>query len=324
MAADESQGSPRQRDGHPPLATLVAVVAIPIFGIAVVLAPVSHDVPISVPLALPYLLFVPGYVVAACLLPGGGGIGGVKRVALSVGLSLTIVPLAALGLVAMQRDIHAIPVVLVVSGLVLVMTLIAAGRRWRLLDAERFRLVSRTGTASERTGARRQLAWREVVVTVLFVVAVVVLIGVVGYAAMTPQTDSYSAIYLLTEDEDGELVADDYPTEFELGEEREVIVGIDNHEHRPVNYTVVVAEQDIESNESEVVVDEQRELDRFDIRLEHDETRLRTDEFQPTITGRDVRIVWLLYLDGDVPDDPSVKNADYYVDLWVEVTDDEA
>ncbi len=114
-------------------------------------------------------------------------------------------------------------------------------------------------------------------------------------------------MYILTEDDDGDLVADGYPTAVGAGESAEIVVGVDNNEHRTVEYTLVVVEQDVEivPNETatdssdppvnETVVTEQNELDRFETRLEHNESWHHSHEFEPTITGDDTRIVWLLF-----------------------------
>ncbi|WP_121744678.1 DUF1616 domain-containing protein [Natronorubrum halophilum] len=322
MADDESREPPRVRDGSPLPADLVAVAAVTVFVAVVGLVLRYYDATVPLPLAVPMLLVAPGYVVVAGLFPERGEIGGIERVALSVGVSLAIVPLFGLGLSATPWGIHLVPIILVATAVTLLAAAVAALRRWSLAEDERFRVPYREWFGSERTGGLRPSTRGETALTVLLVVSVLLVVGSVGYVAVAPpQDESYSAIYLLTADGDGEQVADDYPTEFERGEEREVIVGIDNHEHRTTNYTVVVAEQDVAVSDGETVVDEQRELGRFDARLEHDETRNRSVELEPTMTGSDVRVVWLLYLDGDVPDDPSVQTADYYVSLWVDLTD---
>jgi len=51
--------------------------------------------------------------------------------------------------------------------------------------------------------------------------------------------EQFSEFYLLTENPDGELFADGYPEELERGERAEMIVGIENNEYEPTNYTVV-------------------------------------------------------------------------------------
>ena len=69
---------------------------------------------------------------------------------------------------------------------------------------------------------------------------------------------------------------------------------------------------------------EQRELDRFETQLEHDDSWHHAHEVEPTMTGEGIRLVWLLYVDADVPADPTAETADYDVHLWVDVTEPEA
>src|SRR5574337_2061409 len=68
------------------LATITLLVAI-------LLAPNN---PARVVLGLPFVLFFPGYVLIAALYPRRSDLDGVERVALSLGLSLAVVPLIGL------------------------------------------------------------------------------------------------------------------------------------------------------------------------------------------------------------------------------------
>ncbi|SDK72354.1 DUF1616 domain-containing protein [Natronorubrum texcoconense] len=325
MIDDESRGSPRARGRRSLPVDLVAVATATVLVAVVALASQYSGAAILGPLAVPSLLFAPGYVAVSALFPERDGLGGLERLALSVGLSLAIVPVLGLGLAATPWGVRLVPLVLVAAAVTLLAAAVATVRRRTVPEDERFRIPVRKWIGSGRRDAFRSGTRGETALTLLLVVSALLVVGTVGYAAVTsPEDESYSAIYLLTEDEDGELVADEYPAEFEPGEEREVIVGIDNHEHRPTEYTVVVAEQAVDVSDGEVTVDEQRELERFDTRLEHGETRILSNEFEPTMSGSDVRIVWLLYLDGDVPDDPSVESADYYVSLWGDASDEAA
>ena len=40
------------------------------------------------------------------------------------------------------------------------------------------------------------------------------------------------------------------------------------------------------------------------------------------MTGEDVRLVWLLYPDGEVPAEPSTETTEYHVHLWVDVSEE--
>ena len=256
--------------------------------------------------------------------PFRSGIDGIERLALSFGLSVVLVPLIGLALNFTPWGIRLIPMMIALTTFILVATAVAAVRRWNLPEDERFRVPYRAWIATGRSKILEPETRADGVMNVLLALSILLAVGSVGYAvAAPPQGEDFSAIYILTEEDDGELVADGYPTEFEPGESGELVVGVDNHEQRTTEYTIVVAEQLLESDGNETTVVEQRELDRFSTQLEHDETWTHAHSIQPTLTGDDVRIVWLLYLDGDVPDEPSTENAAYHVHLWAEVEETE-
>lgn len=330
-----------------------------------VLGPIIRETPLRVPLGLAFVLFVPGYAFIAALFPEAGespeespsaspgetlddaesskwsvsvtsqeGIDGLERVALSFGLSIAVVPLIGLALNFTPWGIRPVPITIAVSGFTLVATAVAAGRRQALPAEDRFRVPYQKWYAAGRAELLEPDTRADAALNVLLVAAVVLAIGSVGYAVMVPPDgEQFSAVYLLTEDDDGELVADDYPTEFAQGESQELIVGIDNHEHETTEYTVVVLEQDVEVIENETasdeanttanetVVREQRELDQFSTTIAHNESWHHEYDLEPTMTGENQRIVWLLFPSDDVPNDPSMEDTEYHVHLWVDVSE---
>lgn len=339
MVVDRSFGSvdPRQLRLIP--ADLVAVLAVTILVNLTVFTPIIRETSVRIPFVLVFVLFVPGYVLVAALYPEQGesptettdadsirvnplrtGIDGSERVALSVGLSVVLVPMIGFLLTFTPWGIRLIPVAITLTAFSLIVTGVAVVRRWRLPEDERFRVPYREWLAAGRSRVFEPDTRADAALTVLLVASVVLAAGSVGYAvANLPQEDEFSAITVLTED-DGELVADGYPTDIEAGESAELIVAIDNHEYRPAEYTVVVVEQTVETGDEGAVVRDQRELDRFHAQIDHGETELIAHEIEPETTG-DVRIAWLLYPDDDPPDDPSTENAAYYAHITVEVGD---
>ncbi|WP_226042370.1 DUF1616 domain-containing protein [Natrinema sp. DC36] len=349
-------------------ADLAAVIALVVATNVAALAPVIRETPLRVPLGLAFVLFVPGYAFIAALFPEAGespersdepdtpteretagsadsdgwydsissraGIDGLERVALSFGLSIAIVPLIGLVLNFTPWGIRLVPIAVSVSGFTLVSAAVAAGRRRELPVEERFQVPYRAWYAAGRSELLEPDTRADAALNVLLVVSVVLAVGTVGYAVMVPPDgEQFSAIYLLTENDDGELVADDYPTEFVQGESQELVVGIDNHEGERTEYTVVVLEQDVEVVENETalesgdptatvnetVVREQRELDRFETTVANNESWHQTYELEPTMTGDNQRVVWLLFPGGDVPAEPSMDDTEYSVHLWIDV-----
>jgi uncharacterized membrane protein len=116
------------------------------------------------------------------------------------------------------------------------------------------------------------------------------------------------------------LVAADYPQEFELGESKPVVVGIGNNEGEPVSHSVVVQLQETENGTNSTQVVQRTELDRFSTpSIPDNGTWRRTHEIQPTTTGEELRVQYLLYRDG-VPAEPTRENAYRRLHLWIDVT----
>jgi uncharacterized membrane protein len=248
------------------------------------------------------------------------GIDGLERVALSFGLSIAVVPLLGLVLNFTPWGIRLVPIVVTLSGFSLVSTAVGARRRLALPGDERFRVPYRSWLAAARTELLEPESRSDAALNVLLVVSVLLATGSVGYAVAVPKTgESFTEFYLLTENESGDLVADDYPTDLTRGEDASLVVGVSNHEHEPTDYTIVTELQRVQvANNSTRVLDEQ-ELRRFQTRLAHNETWHRDHTVTPTTTGERLRLQYLLYR-GDPPASPSARTAYRELHLWVNVS----
>jgi uncharacterized membrane protein len=140
-----------------------------------------------------------------------------------------------------------------------------------------------------------------------------------AYAVATPP-EGDTGLALLTEDESGSLTAEEYPTSFERGERKPVVLGVENAENEPVNYTVVVELQRATESDGAPLVLAETELDRFSARVADGETWRTNYDVEPTFTGDRLRLAFLLYR-GDVPDNPGVESAYRTVQLWVSVSE---
>jgi uncharacterized membrane protein len=352
-------------------ADLAAVVALVVLTVLAVLLPVVSETPLRVVLGLPFVLFVPGYAFIAALFPEAGesptadgsagdeapdtgsagdespdagdrsGIDGIERVALSFGLSIAIVPLIGLVLNFTPWGIRLVPILASVSGFTLIAVAAAAVRRRELPEEERFRVPYRAWVAAGRAELLEPDSRGDAALNVLLVLSIVLATASVGYAVAVPkQGEQFSELYLLTEGEDGDLVADDYPTEFVRGEPRSLVVGIGNQEHRTVEYTVVTELQAVEIERSgngsvgtnasvnasasagnvSMTVLEEEEIRRFETELAHNRTWIRPHNVTPTLTGEDLRLTYLLY-ESAPPEDPTVDSAYRAVWLWVNVSE---
>ncbi|WEL20603.1 Membrane associated protein with extracellular Ig-like domain [Halorhabdus sp. BNX81] len=325
----------------------------------VVFLPFLRETPLVV-FGVPFVLFVPGYAFIAALFPERSqrpaegraetpdgsrsttdrGIDGIERVVLSVGLSTAAVPLLALVLNVTPFGIRPVPIMVTVSLFTVVMTIIAAYRRRKLPQEQRLRVPYRQWTELARTELFAPDSRTDAALNVLLIVSILLATASVAYAVAVPkQGDGFTATYLLTESDDGDLVADNYPTNFTVGEPQSLIVGVSNHEHERTDYTVVVELQNVTllTNESAQVdrirqnatrsgavsihVDRTVELDRFTVPLSHNETWHHEHAVTPPFAGDDLRLTYLVYR-GDPPADPSTKSAYRWLALRVDAAPD--
>jgi len=326
-------------------ADLTAILLVTMATVAAVTIPVLNATPLRSVLAVPFVLFVPGYALVAALFPerasgpperaGGspaergertrrdrGGISGMERVALSFGTSIAVVPLIGLILNVSPLGIRLEPVLLLVAGVTLAFTYIATYRRLNLPESERLVVPYRAWTRSAVGVFSGHESRLDGALTVVAAIAVLLALSSVGYAfAVPPQADAFTEFYIVTEQEDGELVADEYPTEFVVGESQPLVVGVGNHEHRTVEYSLIVELQEVTvENESATVHGSEELLQRqptvSDGETWHDELSIT-----PETEGEQLRLTFMLF-EGDAPSDPMIDDAYRETHLWIDVSSD--
>ena len=340
---------PRQVRALP--ADLAAMAGVVLAVNIVVFVPFIRDTPLRVPFGLAFVLFVPGYALIAALFPEAGepptpqedeedegwmmnrdrGIDGIERVALSFGLSIAVVPLIGLALNFTPWGIRLIPIMIATSGFTLVMIAIAAVRRWELPPEERFAVPYHDWLERARSEIFEPDDRVDAALNVALALSIILAVGVLSYAIMfPPEGERFSEFYVLTEDDEGELVAANYPTELIVGNSEELVVGVGNQEHETVEYTVIVQleevefDRDTEGNITNVSVIDTEELERFELTLTHNETRheyLAVGTDNTDMIGENRRLQFLLYTDHDtpVPENPTRENAYRDLHLWVDV-----
>jgi len=277
-------------------------------------------------IALPTLVFLPGYACLAVLFPGTAestdsrwtglnrGLDTVERAGLSFGLSVAIVPLVLLAVGAV-RPLTLDVVLGSIAALTLLLTQGALLRRLRLPPGERYGndLLTTARTAYDRAFADRDVAGRAA--TVLLVVGLVVGAGSVTVAvANPPDANAFTEFYVGTETEDGDVVASGYPDEIGVDESTTLTFGVENHEQASQEYVVVVQLQRVEDGD---VVARDR-LGAFDETVPAGGTWQRATELSPDRTGDDLRVTYLLYR-GEPPAEPTTENAYRSLHVWIEV-----
>ncbi|WP_254840940.1 DUF1616 domain-containing protein [Natronomonas marina] len=352
-------------------ADLAAVLALVVLTNLTVFLPVVNDSPVRVVVGLAFVLFVPGYAFIAALFPEEGtspdaeaaadeaasetnggdglqdrGIDGIERTALSFGLSIAIVPLIGLALNFTPFGIRLVPILVSISAFTVIATGVAAQRRWQLPDDERFRVPYRSWLGAGKSELFAPDSTADAALNVLLVLSILLATSSVVYAVAVPQQgEQFTEFYVLTENETGDLVADDYPEELVADQPQSVHVGVGNNEYETVEYTVVVQLQaveirerqtplanqtqvDAQANGTRLVVTDRTELDRFSTTVPHNESDIRNrtlvvdSETATQFSGSDRRVKFLLYRDG-VPAQPTADNAYRDLHLWVEVRADD-
>ena len=341
-------------------ADLAATLALTAVAVGVVFLPVINETVLRVLLGLPLVLFLPGYALIAALFPERGepptpiddeegaessesgsdadrgenepnhhqlsrrdrGIDGIERVALSFGLSIAVVPLLGLALNFTPWGIRLVPIVVTLTGFTVIATAVATYRRWELPEEDRFRVPYREWIDAARTEVFEPDDRTDAALNVILAISIVLALATVTLAiAVPPQGEQFSEFYLLTEDDDGERVAAGYPEALIQGEPAELIVGVGNNEHEPVEYTVVVLLESVTIDGNETIVDERHELATYETEtLEHNETWHHRHEIVAPIVGDDLRVTYLLYK-GSPPAEPSRESAYRDLHIWVDVVE---
>lgn len=288
--------------------------------------------PIRVALALPLVLLLPGYAFVSALFPDpptedGAGFGTLERIALSVALSLAIVPSIAYVANFSPYGVTLLPIAVATVTWTVLFSLIGLLRRARRPPEDRYGIgAGAVGTVAglftvrqrrrgETPGPFEPENQRHLLLNVFLVFSLLALVAGGAYMAFAapslPAEEPHTELYLLSENDEGELTTTDLPTDLSGGETAPITVGIENHEGETQSYTAVVYQQEValsdDGREVEGIGSEE-ELDRFETSVEDGETEQIGYDIGPTTDG-DV-YVWVLLYEGDAPGDPSPEDAD--------------
>jgi uncharacterized membrane protein len=304
------------------LATAADLAVIAALAVAVAAAvawlPTGH--PALVPLGIAFVLFVPGYAVVAALFPArdrvgptGAGVALPERLTYAVAVSVAVVPVVGLALSVSAIGFWFGPFIAVTVAVTVLAAVVAAVRRSTLPADQRFDpLGDLRGTL-----ARRDPDW-----IVFGAVGLVVLASIagVGYTAVRPTGETYSAVYLLGEGLDGGPVAANFPTQATVGASVPLTVGVQNGEGRSVSYTVVAV---LERVEGDGRVTESAELGRWEATVADGDDWQLTHEVSPAFAGDDLRLAYLLFVDDAVPPvgEATAGAADRSAHVWLDVAE---
>ena len=198
---------------------------------------------IRIILGLPFVLFSPGYTLVTALFPGKSGLQRIERLALSIGLSIAVVPLIGLILNYTPWGIRLYPILISYTIFITAMCTIAFLRRNRLSADDKydfgFMLTIRKARAKEEPTlpSLKNKKWTDRLLNIMLALAAVVCICTIVYAIATPKIgEKFSEFYILGT----EGKAENYPRDVKLGSPISLTIGVMNHEQTETTYTVKV------------------------------------------------------------------------------------
>jgi uncharacterized membrane protein len=118
---------------------------------------------------------------------------------------------------------------------------------------------------------------------------------------------------LLTETDEGDLVADGYPDRLRAGETADLVLRVENHESRDTSYEVVVQLQRVSADGT---VTEASIRDRFERTVDAGLAWEQDHRITSDMSGERIRLAYLVY-EGDAPAEPTLSNSYRNLTLWV-------
>ncbi|RZN43516.1 MAG: DUF1616 domain-containing protein [Methanophagales archaeon ANME-1-THS] len=202
-----------------------------------VLVPPFNRTPLRIVFALPLLLFVPGYVLIAAMFPRKSELSLIERFTLSIGLSIAIFVFDGFAISVTPWRFRPGPIVYSLSFITIILAVITLAVRVRIPTEERFFIdLSAFSTFLEVLRSDEKPSEIERALIIALVGSIIIASGMLIYAKLTFEEERFTAFYILGEG--GK--AENYPKEVYLMEPCFILVGIENYEHAPANYTLQV------------------------------------------------------------------------------------
>ncbi|MFP4608265.1 MAG: DUF1616 domain-containing protein [Candidatus Natronoplasma sp.] len=192
-------------------------------------------------LGLPFILFLPGYVLISFLFPEDEPLDHIERIALSFGLSIAITPLIGLAL-NYTWEISLLPILYSQSLFIYTFSLLAYLRRRSIPNDELYSIEFEINPPNWE-----DYDWIDKALVIATVGLLIASGGLAYHIATTPRTgERFTELYIL--DQDGTADPDKYPSNLTTNENGTVIVGVVNREHETVNYTLGIGLGDSKEN----------------------------------------------------------------------------
>ena len=206
------------------IATSISIIAIP------------ENVYIRTILAVPMILFIPGYLLAAVLFPRKDDVGSlVERIAMSLGLSIVVISILGF-LLNLTFGIKLVPILITICLYTIVLIFIISYRREKLSEDIQFSIQYHRmyGAISDWLKPKNRMDY---MATIILIFIVTLTISMVYYTVAIPKIgERFTEFYIL--DSSGEM--NNYSTNLKLNSPATWLVSVTNREYELTNYTVQV------------------------------------------------------------------------------------
>jgi len=228
-------------------------------------------------LALPFAVFIPGYVLLSAVFPRQYDLDVVRRVIFSIGLSIVILPIIGLVLNYTPWGILPFPILVGTFLFIAVTTAIGWYRQRGLREEEKL-----TYTLEINLSRWRDLDRPGRTLVIIMAIAVLTAAGSLIYTINTPDRgDTYTEFYIRGHSDN----ATDLPRDAEAGQPVQVTVVVFNHEYQPADYHVdIMSDGNIISSLTTGT-------------LEHEEQWQSETDFSLAAPGEDQKVEFILYMD---------------------------
>jgi uncharacterized membrane protein len=219
---------------------IIISVILVILSIIFILIPPFNETFIRILVALPLLLILPGYFFILFMFPKQGELSAIERFTFSIGLSIAINVFDGFVLNYTQWGYRPNSIVISLSIIIGIFLIAGYLRRWRLgenayyfstKDIISFYLTLNrkdTDAVTDHDPALEKMLIKTMVIAILLASAMML------YVKVTTEPEKFTAFYILGSN--GK--AEDFPDEVDINKLNELMIGIENYEYEPVNYTM--------------------------------------------------------------------------------------
>ena len=282
---------------------LLIVAGLILFIDILVLVPALNGSFLRTYLGILLVLFLPGYALTGAIFPAKKDIEGIERALISLGLSIAIVPIMGLVLNYTIWGIQEITLLTSLSIFILLMCAIAYHRRSLLPEEEAFEVPFKAFFLRMKTEILKKPESKidRVFAVILVLSTLASVVGLAHIVGNPKEREHFTEFYILGANK----TADGYPTDLVLGKNGMVIVGIVNHEYRPVDYTM---EMRLENQSLPLPKDQKQ------ISLAHNMSWIEPVTFTPPFRGNNMKLEFLLF------NETEKKTPYRNLHIWINVT----